>query len=104
MARLSPPPDRLRRSTSPLQLRDSCILPSHCKSIAFSSVGEFGPAGSHGFWAGRLVVAIPPAETGDDPGEPGKRAWRMWILLALGSAFERGADGFGRSDEIFVGD
>src|SRR5216683_1396402 len=85
-------------------LRDSHILHSHCKTIAFRPVGKFGPSGSHGLRTGRLVVAIPSAETGNDPGQPGQRAFGMRILLALSLAFECRADRFGGSDEIIVGD
>src|ERR1700737_3105622 len=89
---------------SPTRLRDSHILHSHCKTIAFGPVGEFGPAGSHGLWTGRLVVAIPSAETGNDPGQPGQRVFGMRILLAPSVAFECRTDYFGGGDEVIVGD
>src|SRR5882757_3372945 len=89
---------------SPLWLRDSHILHSHCKTIAFCPVGELGPAGSHGLWTGRFAVAIPSAETSSDPSEPSQRVLGMQILLALGLAFECRADRFGGGDEIIVGD
>src|ERR1700730_15143050 len=67
----------------PYGLRDSRILHSHCNTIAFSPVGELGPAGSHGLWTGRFVVAIPSAATGNDPGQPGQRAFGLRTLLSL---------------------
>src|SRR3979490_2714708 len=95
---------RIASTLSRKGLRDSHILHSHCKTIAFGPVGEFSPAGSHGLWAGRLVVAIPSAETSNDPGQPGQRAFGMRILLTRSVAFECRADRFGGGDEIIVGD
>src|ERR1700694_6223743 len=79
---------------SPCGLRDSHILHSHCKMIAFGPVDEFSPACSHGLWTWRLVIAIPSAETSGDPGQPGQRTFGMRGLLAWRLALEWRADRF----------
>ena len=42
--------------------------------------------GNRSWW---LVVAVPTAETGDDPARPGKTFDRLRVFLSLGVAFER---------------
>ena len=39
-----------------------------------------------GSW--RLVVAVPSAQSGDDPSYPGEAQFRMVVLLAFGAAFQ----------------
>src|SRR5207247_2414625 len=82
---------------------DSNILLSDSNSIAGCHGGEDVPTGSHGLWPWRFVVAIPTAETGNDPGEPWQRAGLMRIFLALGAAFEGWADGLCGGDELCIG-
>src|SRR5262249_48485340 len=79
-------------------------LLSHSDSVAGDHGGEFAPAGSHGLRTGRLVIAIPSAETGDDPRQPSERAGRMRVLLACSLALERRADDLRGCDELLVGD
>jgi hypothetical protein len=63
------------------KLGDSRILALGGKSIAVEGCGETSPALAHSFWPWWLVVAIPTAETGCNPGYEGKRAWRVRIFL-----------------------
>src|ERR1043166_9796391 len=69
------------RCPSEPQLGDSRILALGGKSIAVEGCGETSPALAHSFWPWWLVVAIPTAETGCNPGYEGKRAWRVRIFL-----------------------
>src|SRR5215203_3993404 len=89
---------------SPLGLRDSRVLPSICSSIADRDSGELVPASAHRLWTGWLVVAIPSSKARNDPGEPSKRAMRVWVLLACGVAFKRRADHRRGGDDVFVSD
>src|SRR6267143_4184522 len=50
-----------------------------------------GPIPGAGFRPWRLVIAIPSAEPGDDPTEPGQTVLRMRVALAPGLAFQGGA-------------
>src|SRR5882724_2109258 len=53
---------------------------------------EFFEAASIGDWPWRLSVAVPSAEACHDPGSPGEAVGWMGVLLALGFAFEGGAE------------
>src|SRR5438132_1622607 len=46
------------------------MLLSDCKGIAGGSFGKFGPTCAYGFWARRLVIAIPTAKSRHDPAQP----------------------------------
>src|ERR1700716_542114 len=91
-------------SPSGYPLRDSHILLSHSNSITRGHCGQLVPASPHGLRTCWLIVAIPSAEAGNDPGKPSERAWFMTVLLARGVSFERRADSFGGGDEAVIGD
>src|SRR6266550_7632902 len=85
-------------------LRDSHILLSHSNSITRGHCGQLVPARPHGLWTCWLIVAIPSAEAGDDPGEPSERGRFIGVLLARRLTLECWADGFGGGDEAVIGD
>src|SRR5882762_8243827 len=59
---------------------------------------ELLEASAHGDWSWRLSVAVPSTEASDGPGCPGEAVAGMGVLLALGFAFEGGAEGGKRLD------
>jgi hypothetical protein len=79
-------------------------LSSACNGIADRHGFEFVPTRSHGLWAWWFVIAVPSAKASGDPGEPSERTGRMRVLLARRFALKRRANGFGRTNEIFIGD
>src|SRR6202163_3650201 len=85
-------------------LRDSHILLSHSNSIADSHRFELVPTPPNGLGTGRLVIAIPSAKAGDDPGEPSEGFRLMRVLLACSLAFERRPDSFGSDNDVLIGD
>src|SRR3981189_2151478 len=97
-------PTRPLAAPSAQGLRDSHILLSHSNSITRGHCGQLVPASPHGLRTCWLIVAIPSAEAGNDPGKPSERAWFMTVLLARGVSFERRADSFGGGDEAVIGD
>src|SRR6516164_5205959 len=64
----------------------------HCNVETRGHRGELVPTGAHGFGPWRFVIAIPAAKPGDDPGQPGQRPRRVWVLLALRLAFQSRPD------------
>src|SRR6202789_809049 len=48
---------------------------------------ELFHAATEGNWPGRLVVAVPPTQPGDDPRSPCETSRLMAVLLSLGAAF-----------------
>ena len=74
-------PDGRCGPTGPRSLRDSHICLRNGDEEARCHGSELGPSGAHGFGSGRFVVAVPSAETGNDPGEPSERVARMGVLL-----------------------
>jgi hypothetical protein len=75
-------------------LRDSRIWLSG-DDEACGHGSEACPSCTHGFGSWRLVVAIPSAEAGDDPGEPGEGSRWVGVFLSRRFAFECGANGVG---------
>jgi hypothetical protein len=72
--------------------------------VSVEHCGEASPAVGHGFWAWRFIIAVPAAEAGGYPGEPGEGAAQVRILLFGGLSLERPADGVGGLDQAFVDD
>src|SRR5690242_2078572 len=60
----------------------------HSQVISGGHRGELVPAGSHCLGSGRLVVAVPATQSGDDPGQPGQRAWHVRVCLPRRLAFQ----------------
>src|SRR5262245_44950703 len=49
---------------------------------------------AHRFRPWFAIIAVPSAETGDDPSGEGERTFRIWILLPHGLALDVGRYGF----------
>ena len=80
------------------------MLIPDCNGEAVEHGGEALPTGGHGLGAGWLVVAVPAAEPGNHPCEPGERAFAVSVLLPLGLAFECDGDGRHRFDQGLLDD
>src|SRR6266481_3899350 len=85
-------------------LRDSHILAGHSESVSGERCRELVPAISHGLGSRGFVVAVPAAETGDDPRDEGKGGGRMRVFLAVGLAFELSAEALKGEGESVVDD
>ena len=66
-----------------LSLRNS-VADGHCSQLV--------PAGPDGLRSWRLIVTIPSAEAGDDPGHPGEAFGGMRIALQLGATLVLSAE------------
>src|SRR5215510_1884751 len=97
-------PTTRRDSLSPTGLRDSHIVLGHSNRVACGHCGQFVPARPHGLWTGGLIVAVPSAEAGDDPGEPSERSCFIGVPLACGVSFEGRANGFSGDDDVLIDD
>ena len=82
-----------------LYLRDSNKLePPHCEGGAFEHRLKALPAIGHGFGPRLAIVTVPAAEPGRNPRQPGERAFRPGVFLALRCAFKATGDGGGQFD------
>jgi len=94
-----------RHSQNPLALAlwDSHILRFEGECEAFSYCCEALPTIAHGFGAWGFIITVPAAQPGDGPTDPGQRAGRMGVALAVGLALQteaqrgRGGDLLGTS-------
>src|SRR6266478_5567385 len=75
----------------------------HSQVISGGHRGELIPAGSHRLGSGRLVVAVPATQSGDDPRQPRQRARQVRVSLPRRVAFQARADRRRGFEDLRVG-